>query len=243
MKRRESGGNTLPDADEDRLLRVARDRVRSAYPNPSRAGCPGRKRLEALARDECRPADEVDDLKHVVTCSPCFAEYDAIRTAWRRKRSRTLAGVAATAVAVMVSIGVFFLNHRTAVVHAPPATKTVEVARGETRKQVLDLRPFETFRGVTPKEGQALPAPTLDRANLLLTVQLPIGSYEGRYLFTVLDSDRKPRVETSASAMMKDHVTTVEVQADLTSLPPGRFTLLIRREGAYATTSYPIEVR
>ena len=126
MKRRESGGNTLPDADEDRLLRVARDRVRSAYPNPNRAGCPGRERLEALARDECRPADEVEDLKHVVTCSPCFAEYDAIRTAWRRRRSMTLAGVADTAVAVMVSIGVFFLNHRTAVVHAPPATKKTE---------------------------------------------------------------------------------------------------------------------
>ena len=57
MKRRESGGNTLPDADEDRLLRAARDRVRSAYPNPSRAGCPERERLQAQARDECRPAD------------------------------------------------------------------------------------------------------------------------------------------------------------------------------------------
>jgi hypothetical protein len=244
MKRRESGGNTLPDADEDRLLRAARDRVRSAYPNPGRAGCPGRKRLEALARDECRPADEVDDLKHVVTCSPCFAEYDAIRTGWRRRRSRTLAGVAATAVAVMVSIGVFFLNHRTAVIHAPPATTTAEVARGETRKQVLDLRPFETFRGVTPSEHQPLPAPpTLERANLLLTVQLPIGSYEGRYLFTVVDSDQKARLETPATAVMKDHVTTAEVQADLRSLPPGRFTLQVRRDGAFATTSYPIEVR
>jgi len=80
----------------------------------------------------------------------------------------------------------------------------VEVARGETRKQVLDLRPFETLRGVTPSEGQPLPSPPkLDRANLLLTVQLPIGSYEGRYLFTVVDSDQKARLETPAIAVMR----------------------------------------
>ena len=93
-------------------------------------------------------------------------------------------------------------------------------------------------------EGQPLPSlPKLDRANLLLTVQLPIGSYEGRYLFTVVDSDQKARLETSAIAAMKGHVTTAEVRADLRSLPPGRFTLQVRRDGAFATTSYPIEVR
>ena len=244
MKRRESGGNTLPDADEDRLLRAARDRVRSAYPNPNRAGCPGRERLEALARDECQPADEIADLEHVATCSPCFAEYDTIRTAWQRRRSRMLAGVAATVLAVIVCAGVFYLNHRTAVVYAPPATKGVAVASADIRKQVLDLRPFETFRGVTPSEAQsAVQPPILERANLLLTVQLPIGSYEGRYLFTVVDSDQKARLETPATAVMKDHVTTAEVQADVRSLPPGRFTLQVRRDGAFATTSYPIEVR
>jgi hypothetical protein len=244
MKRPEPADNTLLGANEDRLLRTARERVRTSYPNPDRAGCPGRECLEALARDECQPADEIADLEHVATCSPCFAEYDTIRTAWQRRRSRILAGVAATAVAVMVCVGVFFLNHRRGIVLAPPGTKAVEVAREDVRKQVLDLRSFETFRGVTPDKGQPLPAPpTLVRANLLLTVQLPIGSYEGRYLFTVVDSDQKARLETSATAVMRDHVTTAEVLADLRSLPPGRFTLQVRRDGAFATTSYPIEVR
>ena len=147
-------------------------------------------------------------------------------------------------LAVAVSAGVFFLNHRTAVVYTQPATKGVEVASAEIRKQVLDLRPFETFRGVTPNEAQSVAQPPiLDRANLLLTVQLPIGSYEGRYLFTVVDSDQKARLETPAIAVMRDHVTTAEVRADLRSLPPGRFTLQVRRDGAFATTSYPIEVR
>ena len=244
MKRPEPADNTLLGANEDRLLRTARERVRTSYPNPDRAGCPGRERLEALARDECQPADEIADLEHVATCSPCFAEYDTIRTAWQRRRSRMLAGVAATVLAVIVCAGVFYLNHRTAVVYAPPATKGVAVASADIRKQVLDLRPFETFRGVTPSEAQsAVQPPILERANLLLTVQLPIGSYEGRYLFTVVDSDQKARLETPATAVMKDHVTTAEVQADLRSLPPGRFTLQVRRDGAFATTSYPIEVR
>ena len=97
---------------------------------------------------------------------------------------------------------------------------------------------------MTPSEAQsAVQPPILERANLLLTVQLPIGSYEGRYVFTVVDSDQKARLETPATAVMKDHVTTAEVRADLRSLPPGRFTLQVRRDGAFATTSYPIEVR
>ncbi len=244
MKRRESAGNMPPVPKEDGLIRAAREYVRASYSNPERKGCPGRRRLEALARDECRPADDVVELEHVVTCSPCFEEYEEIRTAWRRKRTATFAGVAAAALLVIVGVGLVFLSHRNGAISVPASAKPVEIARGEVQKQLLDLRPFETFRGAPPIGSQPLPAPPiLGRANLLLTVQLPVGSYEGRYFFTIADSEGRQLLQTSATAEMKDHVTTAELQLDLRGLRPGQFTLLVRRDGAYATTPYSIQVR
>ena len=67
-----------PDPIEELLL--------TAYPNPERKGCPGREVLESLAnqqRDESDP-----NWYHIWHCSPCFAEFKALRDArWERERA------------------------------------------------------------------------------------------------------------------------------------------------------------
>jgi hypothetical protein len=74
-------------------------------------------------------------------------------------------------------------------------------------------------------------------------ILLPIGSGDGQYVLRLLDATGAIRAETTGSAMIKNYVTTVEAPFDLRSLPPGRFTLTVRRAAALASTSYPVEIR
>ena len=83
----------------------------------------------------------------------------------------------------------------------------------------------------------------LERANLLLGIQLPIGSEEGLYLLQLIDAKDAPRIRASGDATIKDYVTTIEARLDLSALSPGRYTLRVQRQGALAVTSYPVEVR
>lgn len=220
-----AGDKILPGVSEERFLRAAREYARSAFPNPDRVGCPGRNRIEALARDHRRPTDEAEDVQHVATCSPCFAEYETIRRAWKRQRTVVARALVAACLAIIGVAGFFFLGRYSAPQRVP--------------KQLVDLRPFESFRGAAPGS----PGPViLRRENLVLVILLPIGSGEGQYVLRILDAGGATRIETTGNAMIKNYVTTVEAPFDLRSLPPGRFTLTIRRATALATTSYPVEM-
>src|SRR5438552_19168078 len=121
MKPLKSKSEILPGVSEERFLRAARRYVETAYPNPDRVGCPGRERLEAIAHRKCSPADHMHDIDHIATCSPCFVEYQAIRTAWKRKRAALAATGVAAAVMVAAFSGIFVLGDRGAPASKPPA--------------------------------------------------------------------------------------------------------------------------
>ena len=91
--------------------RAGRDYVEAAYPNPDRIGCPGRKRLEALARHKSPLADDINDIEHVVNCSPCFVEYHTIRRAGRRRRA-AIVGTLLGSVLVILAFSAIFLVRR-----------------------------------------------------------------------------------------------------------------------------------
>jgi hypothetical protein len=220
-----AGDKILPGVTEERFLRAAREYARSAFPNPDRVGCPGRSRLEALARDHCRPTDEAEDVQHVATCSPCFAEYETVRRAWKRRRAVATGALVAACLAIIGVGGFFFLGRYSAPQRVP--------------KQLVDLRPFESFRGAAA--GSPSPV-SLRRENLMLVILLPIGSGEGQYVLRLLDASSATRIETTGNAMIKNYVTTLQSPFDLRSLPPGRFTLTIRRAASLASTSYPVEI-
>jgi len=232
----------LPGLSEERLLRAARDYVASAFPNPERVGCPGRQRLNVLARQTTAP-DE-NDLDHLMTCSDCFLEYQAIRKAWKQMRAAIIGTLVAASVAVIVFSGVAILRRQPEPGPIAPAKRPAEVAQAQLRNALIDLRPFENHRGEAANPAQGRPEPpVLDRGNLLLTILLPIGSLEGQYVFKLVDSNDSPRVETSGNAAIKDYVTTVAVPFDLREVPAGRFTLTVRRAAEVAAASYTVEVR
>jgi hypothetical protein len=182
-----------------------------------------------------------DDINHLVTCSPCFIEYHAILKASKQKRAVIIGTLVAAALALIVFSGVV-ISRRLAL-PITPAKQPVE-AQKQVLKAVIDLRPFERVRGDSPSDVRSrLSLPVLDRADLLVTIQLPTGSPEGQYFFQLLDSSGSPRVETSGNAVIKDFVTTVDAPFDLREIPAGRFTLTVWRTVELGSASYAVEVR
>jgi len=183
------------------------------------------------------------EIDHIVTCSPCFVEYQAIRSALKRRAALTAGGVAAAALVAIVFAGVFLLRDHGATVAQPPA-KTAEIAKGVRQRRIVDLRPYERQRGGADTEPRRQPGPVfLDRALLELTIQLPIGSEEGRYRFTLTDAAGVPKVETFGDAIIRNYITTVEAPFDLRAVSPGRYTLMVRRVDGIAEVPYPVEIR
>jgi hypothetical protein len=233
--------NILPGISEERFMQAAREYARSAYPNPDRTGCPRRNDLDAVARRKRPPSD--DEVHHIPTCSPCFTEYEAIRKAWKRKRAFVVAGAIAATLTVAAVSGTL-LFRRGAAVAIPPETRSVEISKNLPRKHLIDLRPYERFRGEGKTERSLRPASLiLERANLDLTIQLPTGSEEGRYVFELIDSSGAHRIEASGDAVIRDFITTAEVPFDLREVSPGPFTLTVRRMELAVPAQYPVEVR
>ena len=86
MRRRKfTPDDIVPGVSEKKVIRAAREYVASAFPNPDRIGCPGRQRLEALALQTSAP--DAGYLNHLMTCSACFIEYQAIWKARKQKRA------------------------------------------------------------------------------------------------------------------------------------------------------------
>ena len=240
--RKSQSEDIVPGVSEEKLIHAVRDYVSSAFPNPDRVGCPGRKRLEAFAR-QTSALDE-SDLDHLMTCSACFIEYHAILRASKQKRAATIGALITVTLALIVFSGVVISTHHP---EAPPIVSgkhPAEVAQESIRTALIDLRPFEKSRGEagnSPRKSLSLPV--LDRAKLLVTIQLPTGSPEGQYVFQLLDSNGSPLVETSGKAAIKDYVTTAEAPFDLRAVSAGHFTLTVRRAVEVASAAYTVEVR
>ena len=233
--------NVLPGISEERFLRVAREYVRSAYPNPDRIGCPGRDSLELIANRKRRPSrDEID---HIGTCSPCFSEYETIRRGYKHRRATILASASIIALVVALISGVLLFSRGGGNVSISPLRKSVEIARETARKHVLDLRPYERFRGDGRTPTRELSPPVLERAILDLTILLPAGSEEGKYYFELFDPKGVRRLDTSADAVIRNYVTTAEIQLDLRTQEPGQFILTVREAHAAEPKQYPVEVR
>jgi hypothetical protein len=194
-----------------------------------------------VARRKRFPSDE--ETHHIATCSPCFSEYEAIRNAWKRRRAFVIAGAVAATLVLGVVSGTLLLR-RGATVPTPPQTRSVEMSKNLARKHLIDLRSYERFRGEEQSKQDRRPGPVvLERANLDLTIQLPIGSEEGRYMFELIDSMGSHRVAASGDAVIRDFITTAQALFDLRNIPPGQFTLTVRRTERPALAKYPVEVR
>ena len=69
--------------DLNRVLKGLQKATLRDFPNPERVGCPGAAVIEALANRRLPHNHEA--VQHITHCSPCYAEFLAIRRRIRRR--------------------------------------------------------------------------------------------------------------------------------------------------------------
>jgi hypothetical protein len=193
-------------------------------PNPDRVGCPSREALRALSRRE-RPIDD-PGYEHISNCSPCFREFRALQQAraaelYSRKRLWSLV-TAATVLVGSVAGWLLFAPGRIADRDGPREQAAVV-------ETVLDFQKYTVNRGEQPASQQA--RVPLGAARHRLTVLLPVGAEPGRYDVQLVDSKHQSRAATVGQAQIRNYVTTLTADFDVTSVPRGDYQLALRREG------------
>lgn len=229
-----------PAIDEERFLRAARAYALKRFPNPEREGCPPAAEINAMAKHQNSPVGVGDRARHMATCSPCLRDYLNARERWKRRRRRVIAVLAASAGLAIAIAGASLLAPPAPVSPSPPPSIAEQIPADALRVATLDLRPLEPARG-GPETRAA--APVLERANLKLTVLLPVGSEPGNYEFEVRDQQGSTQIRGGAIAVIRKYVTTIETSVDLRQVDPGSFKWAIRRVGETSWRSYPLEVR
>ena len=216
---------------EQRFIEALRQAALSNYPNPDRVGCPDQKTLEAVARRQVPMMDPVID--HVWQCSPCAQEVTRLRGAASRKKRYWVAAAGMAAAIAVVSIALVRQSpapeNAATKASPPPASATSPPAVvAQASAATLDLRPFSPTRGAGKKTGSAL---ELKRANVALTLYLPVGLDEGRYDLRMMDDQFQTRLTQTVSATFSNHVVKIDTRLDLSNLSAGRYVLALRPAG------------
>lgn len=194
------------------------------FPNPTREGCPTVDVVNALSR-KGRPITD-PGYEHLAQCSPCYREFRGFQQADRRAHAAARARrrwVLAAAAAVTIAVGGTWLVLR----RDSPRGVTSSTAVGEAQTARLDLRPFAVTRGGDPRPT---PDPlVLPRGHVRATILLPVGAEPGLYELRVLDEELSVRATATGEATIRDYVTTIVADLDVSALPPSAYQLGVRR--------------
>ena len=236
---------------EEELLGFARSYLSDAFPNPERKGCPPDDALRAMALRQYKGDESVSD--HLTCCSPCFNAYIAyldqarakVRKVTRIKRSVIAFGIAAMLVTVAYLL---VIKRRNAPIVAPgnptPITAPRTPNQGQTAAVyvpvLIDLSGTSPTRGSKQRGARPVPQVIPSGSPVSLTLRLPLGSEESRYLMT-LTSGRKVVWSTSAQARRENGETLLHLDADFKDLRPGSYRLQISSGGLRLST--PILIR
>ncbi len=231
------------------VIAFGRKCAKSAFPNPTRAGCPDRARLRAMAHRD--PSLALADLPiaHVVRCSPCFHDYLRFRRMSLLVRGLQIT-VASVIVATVFASAVLLVRNRTNDQREPSISQQKEVRSEPSRDQAkpqpsvpapplhmnIDLAAFSPTRGVEQKAPRK--AIRLPQQHLRITFQMPFGMEAGEYLFQLKGSSGAVYSRRRAAGHITDGTTSVNVELDLTGTPRGKATLMIRPPGL-SWRSYP----
>jgi hypothetical protein len=212
----------LSPQEERRILDLFERSALADYPNPDRVGCPGTPFLRRLAYDRKSIPLTHPALDHLPHCSPCFTEFVEFRNQARRRRILTRVCALAAAVALTVVAGWYMLRPR----QVPPS-QIVATNRPEAFKDFrINLQNRSVPRGERAPSDKPL---TVPREQLRLSIELPLASEPGLYEAQILAAPDRPLVQASGTATMNDGLTVLIIQADLRSIPPGRYFLGFRR--------------
>jgi hypothetical protein len=105
---------------------------------------------------------------------------------------------------------------------------------------VLDLRERSVARGQSQADTAQTPL-EIPRTAKHLVLDLPIGSKDGPYDVALLTDTGHQIVTATGIAELHDHVSSLRVDLDLTTVRPGTYSLGIRQSGL-EWTRYPTRV-
>jgi hypothetical protein len=236
----------MPESPEQ-ISNEIRDLLQQAvlrdYPNPERKGCVGTEAVRQVAAQRLPDRDAV--WEHITHCSPCYREFLDVRAelgATRKKRvcrNRVVLALAVSAV-----IGFWIWTRSTHGAQKPPVLAQephATVASPLVAKVNVQL--FSAMRDGNGAAGQSTkPVATLGRQVVQLSLSLPVGSDEGAYEVRILDGQFRPLMSRDASTTFVDHVASLSVTFDLSSLAPGAYLLSLKGPKR-DWRSYPIAVR
>jgi hypothetical protein len=198
------------------LLDILRQGLATEFPNPERIGCPGSTLLKGIAQGKVSLTEAEPWLDHLGSCSPCFREFKEFRRQSTNQRRRVLTLVATAAVLLFALGGWLWVRAR----HSVQTTDTA----------VLDLRERSAARGQNPS-GTAQAPLEIPRTAKHLVLDLPIGSKEGPYDVGLLTDTGIELLRATGTAELRDHVTRLQVDLDLSSIRPGTYSLGVRQVG------------
>jgi hypothetical protein len=206
-------GKAYSDRDERRILDALGRGLLKEFPNPDRTGCPGSAVLKRIASHEMPLAEAEKWLDHVTSCSPCYREFSELQAGYRHRRMQTILAIAAS---ILIVVGVsgwalFFKKN------GPPVVQTA----------VLDLRNRSVPRGGEVNAGEQ--PLEISRRVRHLNVYLPLGSAEGPYEIRVATPTGSVVFTTSGVAALKDGVTSIQADVDLSSASSGQYVFQVRR--------------
>jgi hypothetical protein len=219
-------GQGYSESDERRILNALGRGLVNEFPNPERAGCPGRDVLKRMASHEMPLTEAEKWLDHLTSCSPCYRDFSQLQNVQKLHRKRTWLAVAA-AILLCAAVGGW------AFVRWHNGTQTVQTA-------TLDLRNWSVARGAEPNPN--LPPVELNRRASSLIILLPVGSVAGAYQIRIVTHSGNPVLDANGTAEFENGITRLRIAARLQSLSDGLYVLQIRRVGL-EWNSYPLRVK
>lgn len=224
--RQELKGQGYSERDEKRILNALGRGLLNEFPNPERAGCPGRDVLKRIASHEMPLAEAEKWLDHLTSCSPCYRDFSQLQNAQELRRKQTWLAIAA-AILLCAAVGGW------AFVRWHNGAQTVQTA-------TLDLRDYSVARGAEPNPNLA--PVELNRRASSLTILLPVGSAAGAYEIRIVTRSGNPVLDANGTAELQNGITRLRVAVGLRSLSPGSYVLQIRGAGL-EWNSYPLRVK
>jgi hypothetical protein len=214
---------------------------KTAFPNPTRNGCPNSSTLRAMAYRDRRLSLGDIPVSHVVSCSPCFQEYTRLRRMSVLTHGIQVTAASLVVLAVLFASVRFVWNYtrgrgepsisrehraepqpRVATQQAPPRIPPLALT--------VNLASFSPTRGDDAK-GDSGNTVHLPQKSLRVNFLLPLGMEPGEYAVRLKDSTGTVVAEKLAVGQMNDGITSVEVDIDLAGASRGSFTLMIRPPG------------
>jgi hypothetical protein len=125
---------------------------------------------------------------------------------------------------------------------ADATAESAVTARDSCPVKTLKSSPekIQGARGQNPSDTSQAPL-EIPRATKHLVLDLPIGSKEGPYDVALITNTGDELLRATGTAELRDHITGLRVDVDLSSIRPGTYSLGLRQAGL-EWSRYPIRL-